>query len=168
MRMWGIRIGEGCTFEGMPIVRRYPGSSVSVGGNCAFISTTHGNAIGVNHPCAISTHNSGARIEIGDKCGFSGTTIGCACHIRIGNRVKCGANTTITDTDWHPEDARSSPDEPVVIEDDVWLGLNVTVLKGVTIGCGSVVGAGSVVTHSIPPHVIAGGVPARVIRQLQE
>lgn len=52
----------------------------------------------------------------------------------------------------------------VVIEDDVWLGLNVCVMDGVTIGRGAVVGAGAVVTKDIPPYAMAGGVPARVIR----
>lgn len=52
----------------------------------------------------------------------------------------------------------------IVIEDDVWLGLNVSVMGGVTIGQGAIVGAGAVVTKDIPPYAIAGGVPARVIR----
>ena len=51
------------------------------------------------------------------------------------------------------------------IEDDVWLGLNVCVMDGVTIGKGSIVGAGSIVTKDIPPYSIAAGVPARVIRK---
>ena len=51
----------------------------------------------------------------------------------------------------------------IIIEDDVWLGLNVCVMDGVTIGRGAVIGAGSVVTRDIPPYAIAGGVPARVI-----
>lgn len=55
-------------------------------------------------------------------------------------------------------------DAPVVIEDDVWAGANVTILKGVTIGRGSVIAAGAVVTKSCPPYSIIGGVPARVIR----
>lgn len=52
-------------------------------------------------------------------------------------------------------------DLPVVIEDDVWCGANVTILKGVTIGHGSVVAAGAVVTKSFPPYSIIGGVPKR-------
>ncbi|HLF26879.1 MAG TPA: acyltransferase [Anaerolineae bacterium] len=52
----------------------------------------------------------------------------------------------------------------IVVEDDVWLGLNVCVMDGVTIGKGAIVGAGAVVTKDIPPYAIAGGVPARVIR----
>jgi len=52
----------------------------------------------------------------------------------------------------------------IIIEDDVWLGLNVCVMDSVTIGKGAIVGAGAVVTKDIPPYAIAGGVPARVIR----
>lgn len=52
----------------------------------------------------------------------------------------------------------------IIIEDDVWLGVNVSVMDGVTIGRGAIVGAGAVVTKDIPPYAIAGGVPAQVIR----
>ena len=55
-------------------------------------------------------------------------------------------------------------DMPVQIEDGVWVGANVTILKGVTIGRGSVVAAGAVVTRSCPPYSIIGGVPAKIIR----
>lgn len=55
-------------------------------------------------------------------------------------------------------------DLPVIIEDDVWCGANVTILKGVTIGRGSVVAAGAVVTKSFPPYSIIGGVPAKLLK----
>lgn len=55
-------------------------------------------------------------------------------------------------------------DEKVIIEDDVWVGANVTILKGVTIGRGSVVAAGAVVNKSCPPYSIIGGVPAKVLK----
>lgn len=53
----------------------------------------------------------------------------------------------------------------MVIEDDVWCGANVTILKGVTIGRGSIVAAGAVVTKSFPPYSIIGGVPAKLIKK---
>lgn len=55
-------------------------------------------------------------------------------------------------------------DQPVVIESDVWIGMNVVILKGVTIGRGSTVSAGTVVHRSMPPYCICGGVPAKVIK----
>lgn len=58
----------------------------------------------------------------------------------------------------NPED-----DADVIIEDDVWVGCNVTILKGVTIGRGGIVAAGAVVTKSVPPYTIVGGVPAKKI-----
>ena len=65
----------------------------------------------------------------------------------------------VTDADKLPEN-----DLPVMIEDDVWCGANVTILKGVTIGRGSVVAAGAVVTKSFPPYSIIGGVPAKLLK----
>lgn len=55
-------------------------------------------------------------------------------------------------------------DADVVFEGDNWIGMNTTILKGVTLGFGSVIAAGSVVTKSIPPYTIAGGVPAKVLK----
>lgn len=57
---------------------------------------------------------------------------------------------------------------PVTIEDDVWIGANCQILKGVTIGARSVIGAGSVVTKSIPPDCIAAGNPCRVVRMMRK
>jgi acetyltransferase-like isoleucine patch superfamily enzyme len=114
----------------------------------------------------VSTLREGAEIQIGANCGFSGTVIGCASKIVFGDNVQCGANTLINDTDWHTDDPRTGPDAPVLIEKGVWLGVNVTVLKGVTIGENTFVAAGSVVTRSLPANVVAGGVPAKVLKQI--
>ena len=68
---------------------------------------------------------------------------------------------TITEEE---KDHSKKLDVDVVIEDDVWLGLNVLVMPGVVIGRGATVGAGSVVTKSIPPYCVAVGVPAKPIK----
>jgi len=74
------------------------------------------------------------------------------------------------DNDFHrlePERRNERPDSaPIILEDNVWLGARVIVLKGVTIGEGSVIGAGSVVTKDIPPRSLAVGMPAKVIKTL--
>lgn len=167
-KIWGVDLGRGCSFNGMPLFRRLPSSTIRLGCRCILSSRTEYNTIGINHPCIFSTRNDEAAIKIGDDCGFSGTVIGCQKSITLGNRVRCGANTVITDTDWHTDDPRTSPPKAVIIEDDVWLGLNVVVLKGVTIGKGSVIGANSLVSRSIPAGVVAAGNPAKVIRSLND
>ena len=55
-------------------------------------------------------------------------------------------------------------DQPIIIEDDVWIGARVIILPGITIGTGSIVGAGSVVTKNVAPFSIVAGNPATVIR----
>ncbi len=96
--------------------------------------------------------------------------------LTIGKKVIFGPNPTIITGDHRidiigkyiadvtNEEKLPEHDAPVVIEDDVWCGANVTILKGVTIGRGSVVAAGAVVTKSFPPYSIIGGVPAKIIR----
>lgn len=115
----------------------------------------------------------GAQMHIGDNVLINfGTTIVSYGDVKIGNRVKMGVYTIISDSDEHriePERRDELPQpEPVVIEDDVWIADRVTVLKGVHIGQGSVVGAGSVVTRDIPAYSIAVGNPARVIRRISQ
>ena len=163
---WGIRLGKRCAFNGLTRFKRHPQSYINIGVGCEFNSSEDSNLIGVNRACMLSTLKKDASIEIGKGCGFSGTVIASAFKITIGNNVRCGANTLITDTDWHVEDYRVGNDAPINIEDDAWLGLNVVVLKGVTIGKGTLVGANSLVTKSLPAGVIAAGSPAKIIQKI--
>jgi hypothetical protein len=168
--IWGVELGKGCKFYGGAVFRRAPTSRLVIGEGCVFRSARWSNQIGLDRPCRLSTIRPGALIRIGSGCGLSGTVVAAAEHIELGEDVFCGANVTITDTDWHRVDpaTRREPglSAPIRLENNVWLGLNVIVLKGVTIGHDSVVAAGSVVTRSIPPGVLAAGQPARVIRSL--
>ena len=152
-------------------VMRYPGSEISMGNRCSFRSDNSSNMIGVNRRCMISTHSKSASLSIGNNCGFSGTVIGAMEKIEIGDDVLCGANTLITDFDWHgilPHERKTSSGEskPVIIGKNVFIGYGAVILKGVTIGDNSVIGANSVVTKNIPANVIAGGNPCKVIKNL--
>jgi acetyltransferase-like isoleucine patch superfamily enzyme len=89
--------------------------------------------------------------------------------LRVGKNCLIGPGCYFTDADHgHSPGAliKEQPmqTQPMVIEDNVWLGAHCIVLRGVTIGSGAVVGAGSVVTRSIPAGAVACGNPARVIR----
>ncbi len=160
--------GNNISFFGFPKFTLKVGSKITIGDNCTFRSKPTSNLIGINRPCILSALRADSEILIGKYCGFSGTVIGAFGSISIGDYVRCGANTLITDSDWHTDDYRSGSIKPVVIEDNVWLGEGVKVLKGVTIGKNSVIGAGSVVVKSIPANVIAAGNPCKVIKQLNE
>lgn len=166
----GVAIGKKCKFYGIPHFEIGNGGSIIIGDYCIFRSRQTNNRIGLNHKCIISatpTVTPSAKIVIGNNCGFSGTSVWCFKSITIGNDVKCGANTLIMDGDAHYEDCRTTPPLSIVIEDNVFLGANVTVKKGVTIGANSVIGMNSVVTHDIPANCVAVGIPAKVIRRLQ-
>ena len=92
--------------------------------------------------------------------------------VTIGAQVAIGPGCYITDHD-HGTNPALAPLEqamfakPTTIGDKAWLGANVVVLKGVTVGEGTIVGAGSVVTKDLPPYVIAAGIPAKIIRSRQ-
>jgi acetyltransferase-like isoleucine patch superfamily enzyme len=91
--------------------------------------------------------------------------------ITIGANVLMGTNTEITDSDFHNLDPRKRLVDdyeccPVTIGDNVFIGSNVKILKGVTIGENSVIGGGSIVNKDIPANTVAAGIPAKVIKQL--
>jgi len=165
-RCRGVEFLGSCQFVGRPTFKLYPGTRVMIGSECRFLSGHTDNLIGINRPCIISVYNAGTIVKIGEHSGFSGTVIGAFAGITIGDHVKCGANTLITDGDWHPEDPRSGEPRPVVIGNNVWLGVGAIVLKGARIGENTVIGANSVVTGEIPPNVVAAGNPCKVIRAL--
>lgn len=164
---WDVHIDKGLKVIGKLQFRQLPNSNITIGKNCTLRSAFNSNLIGVNRPCMISTLRKCAILQIGDNCGFSGTVIGAFESIIIGNNVRCGANTLITDADWHLDDYRAGEPRPVIIEDGVWLGEGVKVMKGVTIGENSLIGAGSIVIKDIPSNVVAAGNPCKVIKPIQ-
>ena len=121
-----------------------------------------------------------AQVEIGDYCYFTNAILLCELELCIGSYVVIGWNATVADTDFHPiapaeriADAvacsplgtgRSRPEIarcPVIIEDDVWIGPNATILKGVRIGMGAIIEPGALVTRDVPPGARIMGNPAQ-------
>ncbi|MEX2395994.1 MAG: acyltransferase, partial [Balneolales bacterium] len=106
------------------------------------------------------------KIIIGNDVSINfGVSIVAENKVTLGNRIRIGPYTMIIDTDRHIQNDRFkwAKGEPVIIEDDVWLATRVMVLKGSLIGKGSMIASGSVVSGVIPPYVVAGGIPARVL-----
>ncbi len=171
-RLRGLSIGAGWRCYGLPIIQRHRQSEIRAGRRLELRSSAASNPLGPNRPVIISTRRPGASITIGDDFGMTGGSLVCDQRISIGDRVWVGANAIITDTDFHPLDPerrRSHPlaanTAPVTIEDDVFVGMNALILKGVTIGAGAVIAAGCVVVRDVPPRSVVAGNPARVVRR---
>lgn len=130
---------------------------------------------------SLSTEEDGL-IEIGDYCYILNASIACNKHISIGKFVYIGCGVTIVDSDFHPINPRQriadavalSPvgnrkerplfsSRPVIIEDEVWIGFNAAIMKGVKIGKGSIIQPGSVVLSNVEAGTVVMGNPAKPI-----
>lgn len=175
LRQRGLTIGEGVTFYGMPIISIKHGSKIFIGERVVLTSHDAFTALGVARPCILRTLRADARISIGQDTGLSGVVICSADTVKIGKQCLFGADVLVADTDFHPLAPTNRRFEkldkvfaaPVVIGDNVFIGTRSMILKGVTIGADSVIGAGSLVVSDIPSGVVAGGVPARVLRAIE-
>src|SRR6266446_2644179 len=180
----------GCWANGTPPPNVLLGLNTLITGDLAF-KRFHGkkeNALLVGaHGTMDGVHfalGEQGRITIGDYCYFTNAVLLCELELRIGNYVVIGWNATIADSDFHPlapaeriADAiacsplgggRPRPEipcRPVIIEDDVWIGPNATILKGVRVGAGSWIEAGSLVTRDVPPASRVLGNPAQITSQ---
>lgn len=132
----------------------------------------YGQNVYVGYDCEFTYKNIflGNNVYIGSHASF----ISVISKIVIGNNIMFGPNVTIRGGNhridvvgkymFEVKEKLPENDEDVVIEDDVWIGCNATVLKGVTIGRGAVVAAGAIVTKSVRPYAIVGGNPAKLIK----
>ena len=111
---------------------------------------------------------AGSHISIGEHCVINKNVFmdGRGGNLTIGNNVDIAREVNIwtMEHDVH-DDLHGLKCGEVTIEDHVWIASRVTILPGVTIGQGAVIACGSVVTKDIPPRVIAGGIPAKIIGQ---
>jgi maltose O-acetyltransferase len=123
--------------------------------------------------CHVEASHPDAVIELGDRSEVNNNSMlkSEGAGIRVGRDGLFGAHVEIFDSDFHDLHPRrrhgGTPRmAPIDIAENVFMGMSVKVLKGVSIGADSVIGTGAVVTTSIPAGVIAAGNPARVVREL--
>lgn len=170
LRAHRAHIGKGLRLYG-------PGPSIMGDGHIEI-----GDHVEIGSPCSMVVGFGGplqAHLRIGDQVRIGAYNTFCAARgITIGKHCRTAPFVSVYDTDLHPRDAELGrvdyvePDSvesaPIVIEDDVWLGIGAIVLKGVHIGRGAIIGAGAVVTRDVPAHAIAAGNPARVIGRAEQ
>jgi len=155
-----VRLGDGCVTE------RQPGLRIWVQRD-GLLEIGAGSWLRTEYGPVHFTVFPGARIRIGPRALVNSAMFHAKCEITTGEDCLFGFGTRVLDADLHALDSRT-PERvaPVRIGDRVWLGSDVTVLRGVTIGDDTVVGARSVVTRDLPARVLALGSPARPVREL--
>jgi acetyltransferase-like isoleucine patch superfamily enzyme len=159
-RMLGLRVGAGTRLPKIYVTWPH---QVSLGAHCTVEQGAYFKYDGIWAP--------GPRLVIGDH-----VFVGAGCEFNFKRGITIGSHCLIASgcyfIDHDHQSARrdvpmgtqsDGPEAPVTLENDVWIGANVVLLKGVTIGRGAIVAAGAVVRHSIPPYEIWGGVPAKKI-----
>lgn len=153
-----LRIGSGCRFPNLRIEIRANGCEIDLGANCVLVGEIH-------------CREPGTRLLVGERSTAMGMKI--TLHepgtIRLGRDCMLAGDVRMDTSDMHSildlaSGDRINPAADVEVGDHVWLGYGVYLMKGVKIGAGCVVGAGSIVTQDLPPHSLAVGVPARVVR----
>lgn len=126
-------------------------------------------------PTNVLLDEPGEGLRVGDHSNIGPLAyIGCSGFIEIGSGVMMGPRVSLM-AETHKFDDASRPMKQqgversfIRIEDDVWIGVNATVLSGVTVGRGSIIAAGAVVTKDVAPYSVVAGIPAKVIRMRSE
>lgn len=145
--------------------------SIIIGKDFHAVSSRKRSYITLFSPCQFTVVGN-AQIVLGDHVGLNGTTITSRFKVSIGDYTMIGPNTIIMDNDghnpWPPRDRWTTKglSAEVVIENDVWIGMNCIILKGVTIGSGSIIAAGSVVINDVDSNSLYAGNPAKKIKNL--
>jgi acetyltransferase-like isoleucine patch superfamily enzyme len=171
--MYGSRLDISSTYRVWGSIRFlvWGSGSIKIGSHFHAVSTRKRSFMTLFTPCHLTIVND-ATIELGHHVSLNGVTLVSRKSIYIGNNTMIGPNTMVIDHDGHvlwPPSERwltMGVAEDIVIEDDVWIGMNCIILKGVRIGCGSVVAAGSVVSSDVDSACLYGGNPARKIKVL--
>ncbi len=171
-----VLLGHGVRILGTPIIDIRPGSRLVIGNNVSLTSRNKGYHLNMYAPMKLFADRPGAVISIGDETRMAGACVHACCSITIGKRCLISANCQIFDGNAHdlsfPDvEARintTGSSQPIVIEDDVWIGANAFILPGVTIGKGAVIAAGSVVTKDVAAMCVVRGNPAKLAVDFKE
>lgn len=174
LKLCGISYGRNLRIFSFPGCLKHPQAKIDIGDNVTIYNKISENRAGITNRTQLVADYPNAHLKIGNHVGISGAIIYCRGNITIGDYVNLGAGAKIYDNDFHPITALERREhvvdhiaiKDVKICDDVWIGNNATILKGVTIGPRSVVAANAVVTCDIPADVVVAGVPARVKKQI--
>jgi len=178
VRAFRVRHTRGVTCEGRITVRGRPlidlvdGARLILGDGVTLNSRNEGYHLNMANPIKLMADRPGALIQIGADSRIHGCCIHAYDSVRIGRGCLIAANTQIFDGSGHDLALENPANrihtrggaKPVVIADYVWVGANVIILPGVTIGEGSVIAAGSVVADDVAPNSLVGGNPARLLR----
>lgn len=167
-----VKSAKNVRIIGVPLFNIEADSQLLIGAGVTLNSFNGDYHANMNSSIKIFIENRGSSIEIGESTRIHGSCIHASKKITIGRRCLIAANCNIMDSNGHrtlldkPSERYSSVDEPreIVIEDDVWIGMNSIVLPGVTIGAGAIVAANSVVHKNVPPKVIVRGNPAQIVK----
>jgi maltose O-acetyltransferase len=157
----------------MRLIPRYTGARIRTYIlRAAGLQIGHGTFI-MGRPRMYGSGNIRQHLRIGEKvvlntdCFFDlNAPITIGNHVGIGHEVMLLTTSHEIGETFHRTGTVTYA--PITIEDGVWIGSRSTVLPGVTIGAGSIVGSGAVVTKDVPPNTLVGGVPAKVIRSIND
>jgi acetyltransferase-like isoleucine patch superfamily enzyme len=158
----GVTCASDVRIRGMPLVYRDPQATIEIGSEVVLNSLPLRYHAHLHSPVKLLADKPGASITVGTGTRINGSCIHAVKSVSIGARCLLAAGVQVLDSNGHdtcmdnPARRIGTVDDgrPVVIEDDVWLGLNVIVMPGAHIGAGSIIGAGVIVSGVVPPRSI--------------
>lgn len=165
LRLHGVVYGR--RIRGNRVYIRNAGK-ITIGDNVSLNSFPRGEP----YRTGLQTHCRDAVLSIGDHCTLNGTMIHCRTAVTIGHFCMFGPGSRLVDNDSHrtsidvTERRKPPRSAPIHVHDNVWIGANSLILKGVEIGQNSIIAAHSVVTKSVPENTLVAGNPARIVRTL--
>jgi acetyltransferase-like isoleucine patch superfamily enzyme len=165
-----LKLGENVKIDMATKIYSF-GNSITIGNNVHLRSNPKYYQAGMSFPTTLLSDVKNSFITIGDNCRINGAYIHAQKGITIGNNCVIASGVTILDSNGHQllsSDRTKERDEPkeIIIEDNVWIGLNAVILKGTLIGKNSVVSTSSVVKGTFSSNTLISGNPAVAVKKL--